>query len=181
MGALKNIEIPRYNYDDYKSWEGKWELIYGYAYAMAPAPMIKHQKISNKIAWQLENILDECNECQALLPIDWKISDDTIVQPDNSVICHDPKLETYITKAPVIIFEVLSKSTASKDRLTKFNLYQDEGVKYYIIVDPNDKVAKVFHLKDGKYRKICDATDETVEFHIKKCKKRLKFNFKKIW
>ena len=77
MSAIKKEYLPNYTYDDYKKWEGNWELIYGVPYAMAPAPMIKHQAISNKIARYLDEALQECETCQALLPIDWKIDDST--------------------------------------------------------------------------------------------------------
>ena len=181
MGALRLEDLPTYTYEDYINWEDSWEIIYGVAYAMSPAPMIKHQSISNKIAWQLQELLRNCKNCQALLPVDWKISKDTIVQPDNSVICHKPKNEAYITKAPKIIFEILSPSTAKKDKELKFNLYESEGVAYYIIVDPNESMAKVYKLKDGKYIKVTDALDETVEFKLDECGKKLEFDFSKIW
>ncbi len=42
-------------------------------------------------------------------------------------------------------------------------------------------MAKVYELKDGVYRKICDATDEIVDFDLKECGKILKFDFSKIW
>jgi Uma2 family endonuclease len=181
MGALKIEDLPSYTYDDYKNWEDNWELIYGIAYAMSPAPLIKHQHISSKISWELQNIFKNCKKCQVLMPIDWKISDETIVQPDNSVICHKPTHEAYITKAPDIIFEILSKSTAKKDKGLKFNLYEQEGVSYYIIVDPDEEIAKVYWLKDGRYIKVCDASDETVTFQIDNCSEKLDFNFAKIW
>ena len=182
MGALKlDDAFPRYTYEEYKLWEDRWELIYGYPYAMAPMPMIKHQNISSNIAWQLKELFKDCEMCQALLPVDWKITEDTIVQPDNLVICHKPTNEAYISKAPVIVFEILSKSTAKKDTTVKFDLYEQEGVKYYIIVNPKDNVAKVYELKNGKYIKMCDATDEKVKFSIKKCKENFSFDFKKIW
>jgi len=181
MGALKLEDLPYYTYDDYKNWEDNWELICGVPYAMAPAPMIKHQSISNKIGGQLYNLFDNCKYCQALLPVDWHISDDTIVQPDNSVICHKPKHEAYITKAPKIIFEILSKSTAKKDKTLKYDLYEKEGVKYYIIVDPKEELAKVYQLKEGKYIKMVDATDEKVKFDIEECNTTISFDFAKIW
>ena len=84
MGVLQLEDLPSYTYNDYKNWEDNWELIYGIAYAMSPAPMIKHQSVSNNIAWELKNSFKECKQCQVLLPVDWKISDETIVQPDNS-------------------------------------------------------------------------------------------------
>jgi len=181
MGAIKVTDIPRYSYDDYKLWEGKWELIDGYPYAMAPAPMIRHQKISNKIAWQLENVLSDCKYCYAVLPIDWKIDTNTVVQPDNSIICQEPFDGAYITKAPLVIFEILSKSTSKKDVGIKFDLYEKEGVKYYIIVDPDENIAKVYHLQNGLYIKQGDIKDETVVFNLDPCEKDLEFDFSKIW
>ena len=122
MSAIKKEYLPQYTYEDYLLWEGNWELIYGVPYAMAPAPIIKHQVISNKIAWQLQNILQECEDCQALLPIDWKIDESTVVQPDNLIICHTPQNEAYIKKAPKVIFEILSKSTGTVDKNLKYEL-----------------------------------------------------------
>ena len=179
MGALDYM--PYYTYEDYVRWEGDWEIIDGTAYAMSPAPMIKHQSISNNIAWELKNIFKNCTKCQALLPVDWRVSDDTIVQPDNLVICEDNIDRAYIRKAPKIIFEILSKSTAKKDLHVKYDIYEKEGVNYYIIVDPDDEIAKVYKLYNGSYIKVCDATSESVEFELKECKEKLEFDFSKIW
>ena len=181
MGALKLEDLPKYTYDDYILWEGRWELIHGIPYAMSPAPNIKHQNISAKIARYLDEALDTCKKCQALMPIDWRISSETIVQPDNSVICHTPQNEAYIIKAPRIIFEILSPSTARKDQELKFHLYEEEGVSYYIIVDPIESIAKVYHLREGRYIKVIDATDETVEFSLQECDNNIQFNFKSLW
>ena len=179
MGVLKKEYFPNYTYSDYKQWEGDWELIYGIPYSMAPAPMIRHQAISNKIAWQLQEALKECTKCQALLPVDWKIDDSTVVQPDNLVICHNPHNVAYIKKAPKIIFEILSKSTATKDINLKYELYEQEGVEYYIIVDPKDDIAKVYRLQDGRYIKVCDAYEDSVKFNLEECS--FDFDFSKIW
>jgi Uma2 family endonuclease len=180
MAVRKDEYYPAYTYDDYTLWEGDWELIYGIPYAMAPAPMIKHQQISNKIARYLDEALEECETCQALLPVDWKISNETVVQPDNLVICHTPEQESYITKAPKIIFEVLSKSTASKDRGLKYDLYEEEGVLYYVIVNPLENMAKVYTLNsEGKYMKIADVQKDSVDFVLDDCV--FTFDFTKIW
>ena len=179
MSAIKKEYLPNYTYDDYKNWEGKWELISGVPYAMSPAPMIKHQAISNKIARYLDESLQDCKSCKALLPVDWKINESTTVQPDNLVICHKPANEAYISKAPVLIFEILSKSTAITDQNLKYELYEKEGVKYYVIVNPNDEIAKIYRLKEGRYIKYIDARDEAVEFQLNDCE--FEFDFSKIW
>lgn len=179
MGAVSLEDLPHYTYDDYVVWEGSWELIYGQAYAMSPAPMIKHQTISNKIARYLDESLEECERCTALLPVDWKIDEHTTVQPDNSVICHIPKHEAFIEQAPELIFEILSKSTASKDINLKFKLYEQEGVKYYVIVNPEGDIAKIYVLKEGRYIKVCDTSDKTITFELEACS--IEFDFSKIW
>jgi len=179
MGIVKENEYPRYTYDDYKNWEGRWELIEGVPYAMTPAPSPKHQLISNNIARELGNQLKDCPECKALLPVDWKISDDTVVQPDNLVVCYSLGDKPYITKAPSLIFEVMSSSTSLKDREIKYRLYEREGVKYYVLVDPEEQMAKVFVLKNGRYIKVGDFTSENVEFNLGKCV--IHFDFSKIW
>ena len=180
MAALKAEYLPHYTYDDYAQWEGAWELIYGVPYAMAPAPMIKHQRISSKVAYVLESQLNECETCSALVATDWKVSEDTVVCPDNLVICHNETHEAYITKAPQLIFEILSKSTALIDRELKFDIYEREGVAYYVIVDPQNDVAKVYGLNnEGRYKKVADVTDETITFALKNC--TIAFDFSKIW
>jgi len=179
MGALKKDYLPNYTYSDYIYWEGDWELIYGVPYAMSPAPSIAHQSISQSIAWVLQDALKGCETCKALLPVDWKISQNTIVQPDNLVICHKPLHPNYISKAPKIIFEILSPSTSTKDERIKYELYEQEGVSYYIIVNPTDEVAKVYRLHEGRYIKVADVSSETIHFELEACS--FDFDFSKIW
>ncbi len=180
MGALKEEYLPHYTYDEYCKWEGDWELIEGVPYAMGPAPMIRHQRISNEIARVLSEALDGCETCEALLAVDWKIAEDTVVQPDNLVICHEPANEAYLLKAPALIFEILSPSTAQKDRGLKFELYEREGVGYYVIVDPAQQIAKVYRLNgEGRYIKVADVCEESVTFELDGCK--TDFEFEKIW
>lgn len=102
-----------------------------------------------------------------------------MVQPDNLVICHEPNNDAFISKSPKIIFEILSPSTAKKDSTVKFNIYESEAVDYYIIVNPDDDVAKVYKLKEGKYIKVADARDETITFTLDECS--FDFDFSNLW
>ena len=179
MGALKLKYLPHYTYGDYVNWQGSWELIYGIVYNMSPAPVKKHQRVSQKISWTLEVALKDCERCKALLPVDWKIGEDTIVQPDNLVVCDEDMEGAYITKAPLVIFEVLSKSTAFKDSNLKFELYEQEGVKFYILVNTDDSVAKIYKLKDGKYIKEGDFNKQSYKFTFDEC--FFEFDFSQIW
>jgi len=100
---LPDDELPCYNHADCERREDSRELIEGIPYAMTLSTALKHQRISQKIAWQLEGLLGNCPECQALLALDWIINDNTVVQPDNLVICHQEQGD-FLTQAPVLIF-----------------------------------------------------------------------------
>lgn len=180
MSASRNPDLPNYTYADYALWEGRWELIGGIPYAMNPSPIIGHQTISGNIHWQLKNIFINCEKCLAVQAFDWKITENTVLCPDNLVVCHKLENEKYLTHAPIIIFEILSKSAARIDQTTKYNIYEQEGVKYYVIVDGEEKVAKVYELKNGKYIKMLDASDEIITFGIEECGK-VNFDFSQIW
>ncbi len=105
MYKLQPDDLPHYSYDDYILWEGRWEIISGLPYAMSPAPSIKHQQISSRIAQILEEQLSNCEQCFALLPVDWKITDDTVVQPDNMVICHQPITSNTLVKRQTLFLK----------------------------------------------------------------------------
>lgn len=180
MGALLKSEyLPRYTYDDYVQWEGDWELIEGVPYSMSPAPTIRHQSLTGTLHWKIAQQLKNCPHCQTLQAVDWKISEDTTVQPDNLIVC--PKaMGQYLTRAPQLIIEILSPSTAHKDRTIKFDLYEREGVRWYILINPKDQVAHIFERIDGKYRKQTDATIETHTFIINDdC--RVEIDFNELW
>ena len=89
MVALKSKYIPRYTQSDYEQWEGKWELIDGFAYAMSPAPITKHQIINGKIVRELDEALDRCEDsCTAIIKAQWRIDESTIVIPDCVLVCY---------------------------------------------------------------------------------------------
>ena len=178
MGALRIEDLPHYTYDDYKIWEGRWELINGIAYAMAPSPIFEHQNISAEISYELKLKLKECKKCTSILAVDWKISDDTVVCPDNSVVCSEITTN-FIEDIPEIIFEVLSPSTKKVDRNRKYNLFQEQGVKYYILVEPKGNFAEVYKLENEFYKLKGEFTKETYTFDLDNCK--IDFNFRNIF
>ncbi len=171
--------IPRYTYEDYRQWEGKWELIRGIPYAMSPAPVIRHQEVASNISLELKEQSKACQKCKALQAVDWKIDERTVVCPDNLLVCGDEIGEAYLVETPEMIFEVLSPSTMFKDRNVKYKLYEKMGVSYYVLVDISARVAEVFRLYEGAYEKIADAQDDTVHFTLKTCE--VEFDFTKIW
>ncbi|MCP4219350.1 MAG: Uma2 family endonuclease [bacterium] len=166
---LETDDLPHYTYDEYVQWEGKWELIQGIPFAMTPSPRVEHQRICGIIFRILSEALEQCGTCEALLPIDWPISNDTVVQPDIVVVCGndigDKKLET----TPLMVFEVLSPSTARKDRGAKYRLYEQAGVRYYCIVDADTKSVDVFVLENDGYGGPDAFSDGAMNFQLDSC------------
>lgn len=173
MATEKAIE--HYTYDDYTLWEGKWELIEGMPMAMTPSSIINHQAIAGNILYELKKSIGDCDECLVLVEEDWKISDDTVVKPDVVLICDEPN-DKYITKAPEVTVEVISKSTAKRDEVFKFDLYEKEKVLFYIIVYPDESKAKVYKLENNKYSKQGDFFTETYKLEGTSCNAQINFD-----
>jgi Uma2 family endonuclease len=172
-------KLPHYTYEDYLNWEGRWELMEGHPYAMSPSPSLRHQDINGKL-WSVFNdsLQRNCRHCKVYLPIDWKVNDDTVVQPDLLIICKKTE-KKFLDFVPPLVVEILSPSTAFKDRNDKFALYEMQGVKYYLIVDAQFKKIEVYELIDGKYQPVA-VTPEEFDFSLgDDCK--LKVHFDNIW
>ncbi len=152
----------QYTYADYLTWwfDDRVELIKGYIRKMAPAPSNDHQSLGSNlhrdIAYYLKN-----KKCQVrFAPYDVRlkrIKEDTeittVVQPDICVICNPDLIDKRGCNGPPdIIIEILSESNRKHDLVTKFNLYEEAGVREYWIVYPADEMIEVYHLENEKYR-----------------------------
>ncbi len=170
--------LPHYTLDEYRLWEGNWELIGGIAYAMAPSPVAEHQYAVAEVLFQIKTqIPEKCpEECQVFTDLDWIISNDTVVRPDVVVICD--KIEDYIKTTPEVVFEVVSKATAQKDEHLKFEIYEAEGVTYYVLVYPDLRKARVFRLEGDSYKKLADCTKERFPFSSR-CE--FEIDFSRLW
>jgi len=170
--------LPNYTYEDYKLWEGDWELIYGVPYPMVPAPVRKHQYLASLINHQLMESLEECEECEVLIEEDYLVDEHTVLRPDISVSCNDNNKE-YISKAPEIVVEIISPSTKQRDENLKFGIYEKEKVKYYIIVYPDELKAKIF--KHNKKRFINEGVYENEIYEFKDTSCYAKIDFQRVF
>jgi len=141
---------------------------------MAPAPKRIHQSLATIIIAEFYNQLEECFKCEVLGEIDYKVSNDTILKPDIVLTCGETN-ESYLTKAPEIVVEIISKSIAKRDEKYKFEIYQEEKVKYYILIYPDDLKAKIYKLKNSKYDKEGDFFSESYDFEDTTCRVSLDF------
>jgi Uma2 family endonuclease len=152
-------EKRRFTYRDYKEWElargERFELIYGEAYAMA-APSAYHQTILAELIVQFGGYLrgKPCKLYPA--PFDVRLfyeedeGDDTVVQPDLSVVCDPQKRgKEGCRGAPDLVIEILSPSNKAIEMERKFSLYREAGVREYWVVDPEHKSIRATVFGDG--------------------------------
>ena len=82
-------------------------------------------------------------------PLDIKLSEKTVVQPDVMIVCDRNKINhKRVFGAPDFVAEVLSPSTKGKDLLIKSHKYRDAGVKEYWLIDPDNKSVMVYDFRD---------------------------------
>lgn len=150
-----------YTYADYLLWQfrERVELIVGKIVKMSPAPTSTHQHVSMVISSSIFTYLKgrPCKVFSApfdvVLPATTGV-EDTVVQPDITVICDASKITAQGCKgAPDLVVEVVSKSSVSRDLHEKYAVYEQAGVKEYWIVQPQDRTLTIFTLDEsGTYQ-----------------------------
>jgi Uma2 family endonuclease len=148
-----------YTYADYQEWDEseRCEIIDGEIIMMA-TPDRFHQEISRNLFLQIAEFL-KGKPCQPYYaPFSVRLnpaedsSDDTVLEPDIVVVCDPSKLDKQGCKgAPDLVIEIISPSTARKDKVVKLNKYQNAGVREYWIVEPDTKTVLVCVLDAGRY------------------------------
>ena len=142
----------RYTYADYLLWDfpERVELIFGKVFPMSPAPKSGHQLTSMRLIEQFLTYFKK-GPCQVIAaPIDVVFTRptcevDTVLQPDLIVVCDPGKVtEDNCNGAPDLVVEIISRSTARRDRNEKFRIYEQYGVKEYWIVDGYTRTVDVF-------------------------------------
>ena len=161
-----------YTYSDYLTWDDdiRYELIDGIPYAMAGASRA-HQEIASEIHGQLYMFL-RGEPCKSYIPpFDVRLNaesyDDIVVQPDIMVVCDMDKLDDKsCIGSPDMIVEVISPSSKRHDKETKYQIYQNAGVREYWIIDPAEQTVEAHVLESGKYIKSLYTQADTAPVHV---------------
>ena len=131
----------------------KTELLDGEIVMMAE-PAQAHHEVCGELFRQLANFL-KGKPCKVYYEYAVRLSkqEHSGFVPDIIVVCDQSKLsdKKICDGAPDVIIEVLSPSSVSYDKFTKFQRYQKAGVREYWIVHPENKVIEVFTLENGRY------------------------------
>ncbi len=161
--AVAPRDALHHTYAEYLTWsEGiRAELIDGTAYVREPpAPSRFHQELVGELYLQIRLAL-EGNSCRVYIaPFDVRLPKrreadeqiDTVVQPDVLIVCDVRKLdERGMRGCPDWVAEVLSPTTGGYDQTVKLPVYERAGVAEVWLVEPTDRILRIYRLEDGRY------------------------------
>lgn len=162
---IKQLDLKgTYSYADYLLWQfsERVELIKGKVFKMSPAPSSSHQDISMNLIRIIDKVFYKTNYKFYAAPFDvrlinYKVSTPeneilSVVQPDLCVICDRTKVdEKGCLGSPDLVVEILSSGNSKKEMDTKFDLYQENKILEYWIVDPFQKTILVYVLEKDRY------------------------------
>jgi Uma2 family endonuclease len=90
-------------------------------------------------------------------PFDVRLASGRVVQPDLLVVLNanlHRVEEKCMVGSPDLAVEIISPSSATYDRLSKFEAYKQAGVPEYWMVHPQKKTVEVHVLEEGDYRSL---------------------------
>jgi Uma2 family endonuclease len=119
-------------------------LIDGELYRM-PSPFKRHQKAVGKLHVSFERYAESAGGEVILSPMDCRLADRTVVQPDIAYIVPERAhiYQDIVMGAPDLVVEVLSKGTRRFDRNRKLQAYARNGVREAWLVDPDAETVTV--------------------------------------
>ncbi|HEX5416009.1 MAG TPA: Uma2 family endonuclease [Chloroflexota bacterium] len=144
-------------YDDLQTMPedgNRYELFEG-DIEVTPSPIIRHQRVVTNLSHILNGHVREHHLGTVLVgPTDVVVSPITVMIPDllfvstaREAIIH----ERFINGAPDLVVEVLSPSTAERDRRSKKNLYARYGIPHHWLIDAAEQVFETYDLSGTAY------------------------------
>ena len=146
----------KFTYEDYRNTPDdiRYELHDG-ELIVVPAPNMAHQGISTTLLRLIDTLVYLRKLGKVFhAPTDVVFSDTEVVQPDLIFVSNERShilTENNIRGAPELIIEILSPSTAGRDRTFKRTLYERHGVKEYWMVDPSARNITILLLGESGY------------------------------
>ena len=137
----------------------RYELLDG-ELILAPSARTAHQRTSGNIYYSLRTFVEESELGEVFAaPYDVVLDDFNVVQPDilfvsneRSHIITELNIQGAPDLVPDLMIEVLSPSTARRDKTQKRDLYAQHDVKEYWQSDTDAKSVQVLTLENGVYR-----------------------------
>ena len=151
MGELaiqKNIYTLEAYFELEEKSQERYEYYQGEIVSMAGAT-VRHNEITFNITSIFKRNVSNCRTFMENVKLEI-VKDAFYAYPDVMVTCDARDLDdNLIQRFPILIAEVLSKSTQSTDRVTKLRRYrQIPTLRYYLLVDQYEYRAELYTYQD---------------------------------
>jgi Uma2 family endonuclease len=161
-------DAAKLTYADYVTLpdDGKrYEILDGELVVTA-SPSSRHQRVSENLSYALSSWVRARSLGRIwYAPLDLILADTTVVVPDISYVSNERSgivSRRGMEAAPDLVVEILSASTASRDRGAKLRLYARYGVPRYWIVDAEARTLEVYALRESAYELVATHRDDDV-------------------
>jgi len=153
IAVRPQVPVGPLTYDDVQQFPDdglRYELVDG-ELLVSPSPGIAHQRCVTRLVGLLLAAVPA--ELEVIVGLyDWYVRPTTYFEPDLLVVRRDARLgERRTLDPPVLAVEVLSPSTRLRDLGLKRRAYEDAGLPWYWVVDPDDPALAVHELVDGRF------------------------------
>lgn len=157
--------VRRWTYDEFARLPNdgnRYEIIGGELY-VSPAPNPIHARVAARITRVLDTFAEETGLGGVFTgQIDILFGEGDYFEPDILFVCQD-RIDIVTNRgvegAPDLVVEVLSPTTALRDRHLKRDRYALFGVAEYWIVDPVAKQIEIYRRDEGWERPAVIATE----------------------
>lgn len=173
----KPVRLPGFQYMDLADFEElladkpaheKWELIGGRVVRMMVGARWEHGRIVQNIARHTGNQLDVARpSCQVFAEtffMKQKLAESALL-PDVMVVCGDLEPGATSTDAPIVLFEVISAGSETRDRFEKWSVYQRlPSLRHYVLVARDRPLVEAFDRIDGEWsgHRLIETLDATL-------------------
>ena len=179
------IQSRSLTYEDLKqereTRDERLELIEG-EIIVTPSPSLMHQIVVHRLDVLLDRAIVEAGLGLVIgAPFDVFLDEQNVPQPDLMVVLRDREQvlgAVRLESAPSLAMEIISPSSATKDRVTKRDLYARHGVPEYWLVDPDAETVTIFcDPREGRYRTEQTTSDVAISATIPELSADLKALF----
>ncbi len=161
---MERMALPQITWQDVQQMPddgNRYEAIEGDLY-MTPAPGLHHQTVSGRLELALHGHLVEPGHGRvwhAPVGVEFPGTGEG-VQPDIVFVSSDRQgilAPEGLRGAPDLVIEILSPTTASRDRGIKLRLYERQGVAEYWVVDLDARAVDVWRFEfDPRHERFVD-------------------------
>jgi hypothetical protein len=138
---------------NYSFIEERYEIINGVRYDFLSSPKFVHQKLLGNLHIAMNNAC--CLDGEIILaPMDVHFDEENILQPDIIYVANENRhiiRDGFVFGVPDLVVEILSTSTARKDKTVKKAAFEKFGVGEYWVFDPSYQTVDQFVLQGGRY------------------------------